>query len=70
MLIIMVKKMVSAKIKMIWWVKVSGSESHLEKNQFNVVQHILGVFFVAINITDKRYDDPKLMCKGVWIILI
>ena len=36
---------VSAKIKKLWRVKVSGGESsHFEKNQFKVVQHILGVF--------------------------
>ena len=48
MLIIVVKKMivVSAEIKKLWRVKVSGGESsHFEKNQFKVVQHILGVFF-------------------------
>ena len=47
MLIIVVKKMivVSAKIKKLWRVKVSGGESsHFEKKQFKVVQHILGVF--------------------------
>ena len=47
MLIIVVKKMivVSAKIKKLWRVKVSGGESsHFEKNQFKVVRHILGVF--------------------------
>ena len=35
---------VSAKIKKLWRVKVSGGESHFEKNQFKFVQHILGVF--------------------------
>ena len=36
---------VSAKIKKLWRVKVSGGESsHFEKNQFKVVRHILGVF--------------------------
>ena len=36
---------VSAKIKKLWRVKVSGGESsHFEKNQFKIVQHILGVF--------------------------
>ena len=36
---------VSAKIKKLWRVKVSGGESsHFEKYQFKVVQHILGVF--------------------------
>ena len=45
-MIIMVKKLVvSVKIKKLWRVKVSGSESsHFEKKQFNVVQHILGIF--------------------------
>ena len=33
------------KNKEVWRVKVSGGESsHFEKNQFKVVQHILGVF--------------------------
>ena len=37
---------VSAKIKKLWRVKVSGGESsHFEKNQFKVVRHILLVFF-------------------------
>ena len=47
MMIIAVKKMivVSANIKKVWRVKVSGGESsHFEKNQFKVVRHILGVF--------------------------
>ena len=47
MLIIVVKKMiaVSAKIKKLLRVKVSGGESsYFEKNQFKVVRHILGVF--------------------------
>ena len=36
---------VSAKIKKLWRVKVSGGESsHFEKNQSKVVRHILGVF--------------------------
>ena len=36
---------VSVKIKKLWRVKVSGSESsHFEKKQFKVVQHILGIF--------------------------
>ena len=36
---------VSAKIKKLWRVEVSGGESsHFEKNQFKVVRHILGVF--------------------------
>ena len=36
---------VSVKIKKLWLVKVSGGESsHFEKNQFKVVQHILGMF--------------------------
>ena len=36
---------VSAKIKKLWRVKVSGSErSHFKKNQFKAVWHILGVF--------------------------
>ena len=36
---------VSAKIKKLWRVKLSGGESsHFEKKQFKVVQHILGVF--------------------------
>ena len=45
-MIIMVKKLVvSVKIKKLWRVKVSGSESsHFEKKQFKVVQHILGIF--------------------------
>ena len=46
MLIIMVNKIivVSVKIKKLWRVKVSGSESsHFEK-KFKVVQHILGIF--------------------------
>ena len=35
----------SAKIKKLWRVKVSGGESsHFEKNQFKVVRHISGVF--------------------------
>ena len=47
MLIIVVKKIivVSVKIKKLWRVKVRvGESSHFEKNQFKVVQHILGVF--------------------------
>ena len=36
---------VRVKLKKLWQVKVSGGESsHFEKNQFKVVQHILGVF--------------------------
>ena len=36
---------VSAKIKKLWRVKISGGESsHFEKNQFKVVRHILCVF--------------------------
>ena len=36
---------VSVKIKKLWRVKVSGSESsHFEEKQFKVVQHILGIF--------------------------
>ena len=36
---------VSVKIKKLWRVKVSGSESsHFEKKLFKVVQHILGIF--------------------------
>ena len=36
---------VSVKLKKLWRVKVSGGESsHFEKNQFKVVQHILGIF--------------------------
>ena len=36
---------VSVKIKKLWRVKVSGSvSSHFEKKQFQVVQHILGIF--------------------------
>ena len=36
---------VSVKIKKLWRVKVSVSESnHFEKKQFKVVQHILGIF--------------------------
>ena len=36
---------VSVKIKKLWRVKVSGSESsHFEKKQFKVVQHISGIF--------------------------
>ena len=36
---------VSVKLKKLWRVKVSGGESsHFEKNQFRVVQHILGIF--------------------------
>ena len=39
------KIIVSVKIKKLWRVKVSGSESsHFEKKQFKVVQHILGIF--------------------------
>ena len=48
--IIVVKKMAvaSAKIKKLWLVKVSGGESsHFEKNQFKVVQLILGWFFFS-----------------------
>ena len=49
---------VSAKIKKLWRVKVSESESsHFEKNQFKVVRHILGVFFIASTITHKSYVD-------------
>ena len=48
----------STKIKKLWRVKVSGGESsHFEKNQFKVVQHILGAFFIAPTITDKSYVD-------------
>ena len=37
--------MVSVKLKKLWRVKVSGGESsHFEKNQFKVVQRILGIF--------------------------
>ena len=36
---------VSIKLKKLWRVKVSGGESsRFEKNQFKVVQHILGIF--------------------------
>ena len=36
---------VSLKIKKLWRVKVSGSESsHFEKKQFKVVQHISDIF--------------------------
>ena len=48
----------SVKIKKLWRVKVSGGKSsHFEKKQFKVVQHILGIFFIATNITDKSYVD-------------
>ena len=56
MLIIMVKKLVSVKMKL-WRVKVSGCESsHFEKKHFKVVPHILGIF-IATTITDKGYVD-------------
>ena len=36
---------VSVKIKKLWQVKVSGSESsHFEKKHYKAVQHILGIF--------------------------
>ena len=41
---------VSAKIKKLWRIKVSGGESsHFEKNQFKVVQQF-GCFFIATTI--------------------
>ena len=49
---------VSAKIKKLWRVKVSGGESsHFEKNQFKVVQQNFGCFFIATTITYKSYVD-------------
>ena len=47
MLIIMVKKLVSVKMKL------CGCESsHFEKKYFKVVPHILGIF-IATTITDE-----------------